>query len=434
MARERRRGCEILTKARLAVPSIDKAGASGLDRAMVASTIQASSPADSRGRWAVSAMFLVNGFLMGSWAPQIPFMLPRHGIGEFELGLLILTFGAGAVGAMVFAGALIHALGSRKVVMIMATIACLSLSLVVFAPSVMLVAVALVVFGATGGTMDVAMNANSVEVERRLNRAIMSASHGFWSLGGFIGGSIGGVLIANFGVHAHAALISALSLAITWAFAPMLVTEAHHEEGGAAKPKFAWPKGTAIFILGFMALFCMIPEGGVLDWSALYLSKELNADVATSGLPFGLFSAAMALMRFLGDGVRNRFGAVATMRISGAVAALGMLAAALAPDSWFAIAAFALAGAGIANMVPIAFSAAGAQPGLSPGVGISIVTMTGYSGILVAPSAIGFVAQHVGFRVTFVAIAALLLVVALLARRVGAADRGATADVADLPV
>ena len=379
-------------------------------------------------------MFLVNGFLMGSWAPQIPFMLPRHGIGEFAMGMLILAFGAGAVGAMAFTGALIHALGSRKVVMISATIACLSLSFVVFAPNVALAAVALALFGAAGGTMDVAMNANSVEVERRLNRAIMSASHGFWSLGGFIGGSIGGVLIANLGVHAHAALVTALAIAVTWAFALLLVTETHHENGGAPKPKFAWPKGAAIFIVGFMALFSMIPEGGVLDWSALYLSKELNADVATSGLSFGLFSAAMAVMRFFGDGVRNRYGAVATMRVSGAVAAVGMLAAALAPGPWLAIAAFALAGVGIANMVPIAFSAAGAQPGLSPGVGISIVTMIGYSGILVAPSAIGFVAQHVGFRVTYAAIAALLLVVVALARRVSAADRGANANVADFPV
>jgi hypothetical protein len=36
--------------------------------------------------------------------------------------------------------------------------------------------------------MDVAMNANAVEAEKRLGRAIMSSSHGFWSLGGFIGG------------------------------------------------------------------------------------------------------------------------------------------------------------------------------------------------------------------------------------------------------
>ena len=87
-------------------------------------------------------------------------------------------------------------------------------------------------------------------------------------------------------------------------------------------------------------------------------------------------------------------------------------------------AAFALAGLGIANMVPIAFSAAGNQPGLSPGAGISLVTLMGYSGILVAPSTIGFVAEHIGFRVTYAALALCLTGVALLARHVAAADRG----------
>ena len=53
-----------------------------------------------RGRWAVAAMFLANGFTMGAWAPQIPLLLPRHDISEFTLGLLILALGLGAVGTV----------------------------------------------------------------------------------------------------------------------------------------------------------------------------------------------------------------------------------------------------------------------------------------------------------------------------------------------
>ena len=128
-------------------------------------------------------------------------------------------------------------------------------------------------------------------------------------------------------------------------------------------------------------------------------------------------------MRFLGDGVRNRFGAVGTLRFSGFIAAVGMLAGGIAPNPWLAIAAFAVSGIGVANMVPIIFSAAGNQPGLSPGAGISLVTLMGYSGILVAPSSIGFVAEHIGFRATYVTLAFFLVIVALLAGRVASADR-----------
>lgn len=380
--------------------------------------------AAARGRYAVAAMFWVNGFLMGSWAPQIPFMLSRHQITETTLGMLILLIGAGAIAAMTGTGWLINAYGSRKVSAAFAVAGCALFALVVLAPTIPLAIPALALMGACIGAMDVAMNANAVEVERRLNAAIMSASHGFWSLGGFIGGAAGGWLISNFGVAAEALSVAGASLLVLLAAVPFLVTEAHHQEAQAAKPSYAWPKGAAIYVIGFMALFCMIPEGAVLDWAALYLGKELGADIAVSGLAFALFSGAMAIMRFLGDAVRNRFGAGPTMRASALVAAAGMLAGGLAPSAPLAIAAFALAGLGIANTVPIAFSAAGNQPGVSPGAGISAVTMIGYSGILVAPTSIGFVAERIGFRVTFVALALLLVAVATLSGRVAAADRG----------
>ena len=81
-----------------------------------------------------------------------------------------------------------------------------------------------------------------------------------------------------------------------------------------------------------------------------------------------------------------------------------------------------VSGLGVANMVPILFSAAGNHPGLAPGAGIAAVTMFGYSGILVAPSTIGFVAEYVGFRWTYGTLALLLVFVALMAGRTEAAD------------
>jgi fucose permease len=379
----------------------------------------------TRGRWAVAGMFMVNGFLIGSWAPQIPFILPRYNISEFTLGLMILLFGVGAVAAMSFSGWLINHFGSRKVSGLFAIIACAAFSAVILSPTILIACFVLPVMGGVIGTMDVAMNANAVEVEARLNRAIMSASHGFWSLGGFIGGSIGGLFIARFGEHNHALMTSAVALMLTIAAYPFMITEAAHHTKGAEKQKYVWPKSAAIYILGFMALFSMIPEGAVLDWAALYLSKEMGATISVSGFAFAFFAGSMAIMRFAGDSVRNRFGAIKTMRYSALIAAVGMLAGGLAQTPMLAIAAFTFTGIGIANMVPIIFSAAGNQPGLSPGAGISLVTLMGYSGILLAPSLIGFVAEHSGYRIIYVTLAFVLVFVALNAHRVASADRSA---------
>ena len=62
-----------------------------------------------------------------------------------------------------------------------------------------------------------------------------------------------------------------------------LISEpAHHEDDGP-KPQYAWPKAPIVYILGLMALFSMVPEGAVLDWAALYLSKELGSSLSVSG-------------------------------------------------------------------------------------------------------------------------------------------------------
>jgi predicted MFS family arabinose efflux permease len=376
-----------------------------------------------RGRRAVAAMFFVNGFLLGSWAPQIPVLLTRLEIRETTVGLLLLCFGLGAIVAMPWCGYLMSRHGSRRVLQAFATLSTVALLIVALSGNVWLAAVALLLFGGLMGGTDVAMNTSAVAVERRMKRAIMSSSHGFWSLGGFFGGGLGGLAIQNFGYLAHAGGVTVVAMALVAVALPHIVSDPA-PKADATKPKTRakLPTNPAIYLIGTMALLAMIPEGAVLDWAAIYLQQELGSDIATAGFAFAAFSATMALMRFVGDGVRGRLGAVATFRVSSLVAAAGMLVASLAPHPWLAIAAFAFAGLGIANMVPIAFSAAGNQKDMASGTGLSVATTMGYSGILVAPSAIGFIGERIGFAPIYLAVAVLLVVVCLMAELVRSAD------------
>ena len=373
-----------------------------------------------RGRWAVAAMFLVNGFMIGSWAPQIPPFVERLGISEFTLGLLILGFGLGAICAMVAAGHLIARHGSQMTLRLFGATTIFGLLLVAIAPNVSLAAIALFIFGGSIGAMDVSMNANAVVVERKLARAVMSSSHGFWSLGGFIGGGLGGIIIQSYGHMAHALLATVVALIAVGLALQAVVSDDHPV--AQQRQSFSLPRDPTIYVIGFMALLCMNAEGAVLDWAALYMRQELGADIATAGFAFAFFSGAMALMRFAGDGIRTRYGAVATFRVSGIISALGMLIASASPSPWLTIAAFAVCGLGVANLVPILFSAAGNQPGVSSGAGMSVVTTMGYSGILVAPSVIGFVGGKVGFAPVYIAVAVLFGVIILMSKLTRTAD------------
>ncbi|MBU2325845.1 MAG: MFS transporter, partial [Alphaproteobacteria bacterium] len=252
-------------------------------------------------------------------------------------------------------------------------------------------------------------------------RSIMSSCHAFWSLGGLCGAATGGFLIATLGAFGHVLLLAAVCLVLFLVARPIILADAPHATDEPAKAKL--PMTPLPWLIGTIALFCMIPEGTVLDWSALYLRNELNASTEMSGFAFAAFSFTMAVCRFAGDFVRDRFGAVNTLRFCGVAAIIGLVIAGQSGDVTLALIGFAITGIGISNMVPIAFSAGGNIPGLAPGVGLAVVTTMGYSGILFAPSLIGFIAEYTSLSTVYTAIPSLLIVVLALSRLARHADR-----------
>ncbi|MDQ1899618.1 MFS transporter [Paracoccus sp. WLY502] len=375
-----------------------------------------------QARLAVSALFFANGLVVGSWAPKLPAMMSRLGISESVAGLLVLALGIGSVCLMPVFGGLVARRGSAHAVKLAAVLFTPSLIWISLAPNAWAVALTVLVFGGLIGGMDVAMNANAVAVERARRRAIMSSCHGFWSLGGLAGAGAGGAIIQAAGETAHALLVSMIVAGILVLAFPRLLRDS--PAGEHRHQPLRLPRTPLPYLIGVMALACMIPEGAILDWAAVYLQREMDASLAVAGWGFGACAGTMAVMRFLGDGIRRRHGAVRTLRISAVIAMAGLAVAALAPTPLIALAGFGLAGVGIANLVPIAFSAAGNVPGLAQGIGLSVVTTMGYSGILLAPGSIGFLAEHTSFAVIYGGLSLLLLVPLLLSRLARTADFG----------
>ncbi|APG86825.1 membrane protein (plasmid) [Sinorhizobium americanum CCGM7] len=377
-------------------------------------------PYMSKHRLAISLVFLMNGFVTGSWAPRIPELKDRLSLDEGALGLLILGFGLGSLVLMPIAGGLIARLGSARVVKTTAVLLSPMLLALSLAPNIWSAAIGIFFLGGFIGSMDVAMNANVVEVEKSMRRAIISSCHGYWSLGGLIGAGTGGVLMDRVGVLLHAITVTTVCLLILMIAWRLIIAD--KPQPTTAREKLRLPATLLPWLIGVMALFSTIPEGAVLDWAALYLRGELGASIELSGFGFAAFSAAMAMMRFAGDQLRDMFGARNTLCFCCLTAFGGLATAGLAPDAMLAILGFAIAGVGISNMAPIAFSAAGNLPGLRPGIGLAVVTTMGYSGMLVAPALIGFIVEYSGFAVVFTCIPLLFIVVLVLSHNANYAD------------
>jgi len=382
------------------------------DRVTVAPRVHAA-------RWAVAAMFLVNGALLANWVARIPAVQQRLGLSAGALGIALLGMAIGALAAFPVTGLLIAHYGSRRVTTGAALVYCAAVPLPGLAPSLPLLMVALIALGAGNGAMDVAMNAQGVAVEARYGRPIMSSFHGLWSVGGFAGALVGG-LAAGAGIAPFPHLLGAAVVLVIAALvaARWLLPVAADADSGA--PAFARPT-RALLGLGVVAFCSALGEGAMADWSAVYLHSSLATSAAFAAAGYAGFSLAMTVGRLSGDRLTHRFGPVVLVRVGGLLAAAGLGVALVVGRSVPAVAGFALVGAGLSLVAPLVYSRAGRTPGVSPAAALAAVATMGYTGFLLGPPIIGAVAQALSLRDALGLIVLLAIAIAALARNVGPA-------------
>nr|WP_315253748.1 MFS transporter [uncultured Duganella sp.] len=358
--------------------------------------------------------FLAAGMAMSSWAPLVPYAQARTGVEAAQLGLLLLCLGIGSLMAMPVTGVLAARYGCRRVIMWSGLGCCAVFPLLAIAPSAPLLGLALFLFGATIGTLDVSMNVQAVIVEKDYGGALMSGFHGMFSVGG-IAGAGGMSLMLWLGMDIVSASV-AMTIAVAGvllAAAPHLLREAPASERDA--PLLVMPRG-AVVLIGVLCMFVFLAEGAVLDWSAVMLTAG-GMSGAQGGLGYAAFAVAMTIGRLNGDRIVQRFGGRRILLLGGLAAAAGFFIVVLAPSAWLALPGFALIGCGASNIVPVLFSAAGSQRDMPAGLAVSAISTIGYAGILAGPGLIGFVAHAVGLQWAFAALACGMLVVATQARR-----------------
>ena len=208
---------------------------------------------------------------------------------------------------------------------------------------------------------------------------------------------------------------------IAFALAALAILEQRHLLNDMGSPEgttFTIVPRAAVLLLGALCFMSFLGEGAVLDWSAVFLREQRHVDVSLAGMGYATFSVAMTICRFAGDAFTHRFGPRQVLRIGGALACAGFLAVALLPSTVAALAGFVIVGVGASNIVPVLFSGAGRVPGVPPGIALATVTTIAYSGLLVGPALIGFVADATSLPVAFALVAAMFGVVAAAAGRV----------------
>ena len=367
-------------------------------------------PSTAPAQLATRLAFFTAGFSMACCAPLFPFMKANVGADERQFGVLLLCFGLGSIIAMPVTGLVAARRGPRSMVMLGGFGLIIFLPALAIAETPFILGTALFLFGASLGTIDVAMNVHGVEVEYQEKRSLMSSFHAQFSIGGLFGAGLM-TLLLSMGVS----LIIAAFIGATVVLMAMLLTIRRLLFVSAVEQHlFVFPRGI-VLLLALLAAIMFLVEGAVLDWGALLVIDRQLAAPQSAGVGYILFSAAMVIARLTGDRIISVFGEFWVLIAGGIVTILGISLIVLSSFQLVALFGFVLIGLGAANLVPIFFSAAGRQKVMPASLAIASVTTTGYAGVLVGPAMIGFAADITSLSIAFWLLALLIAFVPLTA-------------------
>lgn len=360
---------------------------------------------------ALPLLFLLVGVIFASWVSRIPALRDHLQLDPASISLFLLGGGVGAVSSFPLAAWLIGHYGARRACWYAGLALLLSVPCLALAPSLPLLMLAMLCLGVCSSCFNVAINTLGAEAEKLAGRSIMSQLHA-WYCVGTLSGALLGSAIAGLGIGPllHFCAIAAgalIPLRLCYRALPN-----DRPQYIAGKKHFALPHGPLI-ALGVVAFGGAIVEGSVADWSGVYMKDQLLASDGVAPLAFAFFAGMMLVTRLVGDKLKERFGARRIVASGALAAGVGLLIALVASGIPLAIAGFALTGIGVATVFPFIFSAAGRHGPTA----LAGVTTMGYTGGLIGPPLIGFVAHGFGLTAALSLVGLLCAAVALAASR-----------------
>lgn len=366
-------------------------------------------------RLSVSTFFFLMGLCFASWAARIPDIQEHLDLNAGQLGSILLGMPLGSILSLAPAGWLVTRIGSRRVTFWALLLYVCVLPLLGFVQTGWQLAGALFLYGIAGDIVNIAVNTQVVGVENGLRKPIMSSCHGLFSLGAFAGSALGGIAVSlKIQPGYHFLAVTALSAIAAVVAVRALLNTDRREQNGEKTPLFVWPDKT-LLLLGMIAFCCMLTEGAMADWSSIYFKQSGGL---VSSLGYTAFTITMAAGRFFGDWLTVRLGLKKMLQFSGLAIAIGMLLAVGLPLPNVVITGFLIIGLGVAVVVPLVYSEAGRSETMSAGIALAAVSTVGYTGFLMGPPLIGFVAEAATLRIALALVIALGLGIWLLARKV----------------
>lgn len=372
--------------------------------------------------FAPSWVFSSVNILIGTWILYLPHIKMKFELNDSQVGIALFFTACGLLFSIPFVPYANKKIGTGRSTKIGIIMLALLFNLPLIAPNYSLLCASLFLTGIFSGFTGTSMNALVSIIEKRDKQNFMSAAHGFFSLGGFIGAGIGSLLITSFSNPSyHMLLMSSVIILTTVVVANKYknVTEPAEEKSEENTNIFKHIK--PVLGLSIIAFIVMFNEGAVEHWSNLFLFDIVHLSESQAGFGFVVFSLTMTLGRFLGDGVSKKIGAIRSISC-GCIIAMIAYALILVSNFYISVLGFGVLGLGISVIIPEIFRLAGQTKNISTSVAISVVSGIGFLGFLIGPILLGFISNFSNLIMSYVFLLLLVgiafcLVVFRLARK-----------------
>jgi MFS family permease len=360
----------------------------------------------NKQRIALSAYFFLSGICFASWASRIPTIKDFFGFNDAQLGTILLAMPISSLIGLPFSGWLVSKFDSR--IPLIASFIAFSFALIFigYANTPFLFVLSICVFSFFMRILNIAINTQSLTLQKKFDKSIVGSFHGLWSTGGLFGVAFSTIMIKfNVTMQIHLVIISIVTLIVsiyTYQFT------LKNDKSSVGNKILLGKPDPFILYLGVLIFLAAICEGGMFDWSGIFFKEVIKEDIFTYG--YLSFMTCMALSRFFSDRLMQEIGLQKTYIFSASLITLGILVAVVFPFFWSALIGFCLVGFGTAAIFPMTFALAGTSKKYSPGMAISIISTYGIIGMLIGPPLIGYLSHAFGLKNAFY----LFIVIGLL--------------------
>jgi len=358
----------------------------------------------------VALPFIINSLMMSTWLLYTPYVLDTLSITESSLGYAFFCMAMGAVSSLAISKKLIKEYGEGRYTFFSTIGYSLLIICAVIAPSLPILCLNLFFTGAFAGSMDVGMNALAAHIERKDKVRLMSACHGFWSLGFFVGASVGSILMSTLGHPlVHMFLMMCIAMILHLYYCGPLRGVKNEAADTDYKGGLSLLKNKKLISFAIIGLVVMMTEGAIMDWSTLYMSKEVLAQEIWWGYALGMFSLFMAIGRFIMDPISDFYGSKLIVQAGLVIVVFGVFLV-LSNNLTPVLFGFGLIGFGVSGIVPEIYRLSSQVAGVESSDGVATVAGMGYVGFLVGPVLMGYIVEHFGYPAIFYAVFILVAI------------------------